>query len=70
LSQKPAIDIKTRFFAFKTDEVIGIAEIANTYGNTIFYNVGDEPISDLTTVYDNQLATRGQIKEYVHSLIV
>src|SRR5690606_27765351 len=46
-SQLPTDDIKTKFFGFKTDETFTNSELLNIYGNTVFTNVSDEPISDL-----------------------
>lgn len=69
-SQKPDGDIETRFFGFKTDELLGMAEIVNIYGNAVFSNVHEGNISDLDTTQDNRIATVGQIKEYVNSLII
>ncbi len=69
-SQLPTANIKTRFFGFKTDEIFTNSELLNIYGNAVFTNVSDEPISDLVTTHDNDLATIGQIKEYINSKIV
>ena len=69
-SQKPIGTIYTKFFGFKTDENIGQTEIVNLYGNAVFENVSDMPIDDLDTTHDNDLATIGQIKDYINSKLV
>lgn len=69
-SQKPIGTIDTKFFGFKTDENIGQSEITNIYGNAVFENVSDAPIDDLDTTHDNDLATIGQIKDYINSKLV
>lgn len=69
-SQKPIDTIYTKFFGFKTDENIGQTEITNLYGNAVFENVSDVPINDLDLTHDNDLATIGQIKDYINSKLV
>ena len=53
--------------ALKTDSDLPYAIWMNTEGDVIYSDISPEPISDLTTVYDNRIATVGQIKEYVNN---
>ena len=66
-SQKPSGDINVLHRALKTDKDLPYAIWMNTEGDVIYSDISPEPISDLTTVYDNRIATVGQIKEYVNS---
>lgn len=69
-SQKPTEDIETKYYGYRTDKVLPYAEWKNIYGDVVFKNVIDEFIDDSTTLYDNDMCTIGQIKQYINSKIV
>lgn len=69
-SQRPSGDINVLHRALKTNEDLPYAIWMNTEGDVIHSDISPEPISDLTTMYDNYMCTVGQIKEYINSKLV
>lgn len=66
-SQRPDGNLNILHRALKTGKDLPYAIWMNTEGDVVYKNIIPEPISDLTTMYDEYVCTVGQIKEYINS---
>lgn len=69
-SQRPAGNLNILHRALKTDKDLPYAIWMNTEGDVVYKNIIPEPISDLTTMYDEYVCTVGQIKEYINNKLL